>query len=88
LARELASLLALIEKMDEDIDVRGVTRRDGEARTIVALRLRASEKFKRTLEAYVDAKRNVGYPICETELIEPGDIFRELMAVPRQRTPE
>jgi hypothetical protein len=88
LARELASLVALIEKMDEDIEVQGVTRRDGEVRTMVALRLRASEKFKRTLEAYVDAKRNVGYPLCETEPIEPDDIVRALMAVPKQRMPE
>jgi hypothetical protein len=52
IAAELAHQLALAERMDEDIEQRGIVKpRSGEARSIVDLRLRVSRRIQELLTA-------------------------------------
>jgi hypothetical protein len=82
---EVANLVALSEKLDEDISARRVTSRSGEIRNVVVVRLRASVRLQAALNAYVASKVSIGFPLCE---MEPGTSLESIFLAPKRRTPE
>lgn len=57
---DVAALAALIEAMDQSLATTGPTGRKGDPRTMISLRLRASERLHRAVERYGEAARAAG----------------------------
>jgi hypothetical protein len=51
-AGEIGALLALIERLDEDIGARGVTGRGGDVRGLIKMRVQASRRLESWLREY------------------------------------
>jgi hypothetical protein len=82
-AAEVGSLVALIEAMDNELAVGGLTNRRGEVRSLVKLRLGASRRLQEWLGAFAMTPRSRAAFVRETAT---GSLASEIAQ--RRRRPE